>query len=357
MTAQTTVDETTNAYSQQEYAAAFAVAKEALTYVASFQTPPTPDVYEIWYRFAEGSNSELTEQLSFAMNELKSVSRERIQQLHQEFFARADANERNADLSNDLASELGGLESMINTQLTISGEFDDVVSSVGQTLSEDASPDELRGCVETVLATSQVMHNQLRELRTQLEQSQEKVEKLREDFLESQKSLQTDPLTGVGNRRCFDTAIKQAIEERSTTDKARVLLLIDLDRFKEINDVFGHTAGDEVLRYVASKMQQVASEAQIARYGGDEFAVFMSCEDPQIGLRLANSLCEYFANNRLTMRKTGETLGHVGLSIGMALLRSDDTGESWFDRADKLLYSAKQSGRGRVMAERKLDLG
>ncbi len=76
MTTQLTTDDRQQSYSQSDYAAAFAIAKQALTYVASFQTPPTPDVYEIWYRFAEGSNPELTEQLSFAVNELKSVSRE-----------------------------------------------------------------------------------------------------------------------------------------------------------------------------------------------------------------------------------------------------------------------------------------
>ncbi len=356
MTASMTIEETQPSYSQNEYAAAFEIAKNALTYVASFQTPPTPEVYEIWYRFAEGSNTALTEQLSFAVNELKSISRDRIEQIHHEFFSRMNSNGEEVELTECLAGELEGLESMIRAQINIGDDFGAAVSSAGQNLHDDADPEEIRGCVDAVLATSDLMQDQLRDLKTQLYESQSSVEKLRADYLESQKGLLTDPLTGVGNRRFFDSQMKQSIEDFSEQKSARTLMLVDLDKFKDINDTFGHAAGDEVLRYVAAEMHQLSADASIARYGGDEFAVFVDCEDPEQGLELATKFCDHFTNNRLTMRKTGETLGNITLSIGVALLRHDDTGESWFDRADKLLYSAKQSGRNRVMAERKLDV-
>ncbi len=129
MTTLLTTDNTQQSYSQQDHDAAFAIAKEALKYVARFQTPPTPEVYEVWYRFAEGENPDLTTQLSFAVNELKSVSRNRIEQLHQEFFARKESREEDADLTNCLAAELGGLESMIRTSITITDDFDAAVNA------------------------------------------------------------------------------------------------------------------------------------------------------------------------------------------------------------------------------------
>ncbi len=226
---------------------------------------------------------------------------------------------------------------------------------VGEKLHYRPGADEIRGCVEAVLATSESIQNQLRELTSQLQESQANVEKLQAGFLESQLSLQTDPLTGVGNRRFFDTVMTQSIDAARASQKSRILLLIDLDNFKDINDSYGHAAGDDVLCYVASKMQEIASDASIARYGGDEFAVFITCDQPHEGLELANELHQHFAGKYLTKRTTGETLGNVTLSIGLALLRSEDTSESWFDRADKLLYSAKKGGRSCVMAERKLD--
>jgi diguanylate cyclase len=261
-----------------------------------------------------------------------------------------------ADLTNCLATELGGLESIIRTSITITDDFDAAVSAVGENLHNRADPEEIRGCVEAVLANSESIQSQLRELTSQLQESQANVEKLQAGFLESQKSLQTDPLTGVGNRRFFDLLMTQSIDAARTSQMSRILLLIDLDNFKHINDSYGHAAGDDVLRYVASKMQEIASDASIARYGGDEFAVFMNCEQPHDGLELANELHQCFVGKHLTKRGTGESLGNVTLSIGLALLRSEDTSESWFDRADKLLYSAKAGGRSCVMAERKLGL-
>jgi diguanylate cyclase len=355
MTTPLTADNRHTTSSPSEPTAAFTLAKEALKYVAKFQTPPTPEIYEIWYRFAEGSNPELSRQLLFAVNELKSVSVERMTQLHQQFFPRSDGSQSNSEWTQNIAAELGDLESIIRTQITISDDFDAAVVAVGENLDEDCSVDEIRSCVEAVLATSETMHNQLRDLKSQLAESQANVEQMRSVVLESQKSLQTDPLTGVGNRRFFDVQMQHSIEACRQQPLAHILMLVDLDNFKRINDSFGHAAGDDVLRYVAAKIRQLAPEAAIARYGGDEFAVFANYEDAAQGLATAKQLCEYFASNRLTVRKTGESLGIVTLSIGLALLRNDDSSDSWFDRADKLLYSAKRSGRNCVMAERKLD--
>ncbi len=128
---------------------------------------------------------------------------------------------------------MGGLETMLRTSITINDEFDAAVSSVGENLHSEADADELRGCVEAVLATSESMQSQLRELTSQLEESQANVEKLHADFQESQKSLQTDPLTGVGNRRYFDSLMKRSIDNASKSQSSRILLLIDLDKFKD----------------------------------------------------------------------------------------------------------------------------
>lgn len=339
-------------YSEREYAAAFEIAKTALTYVASFKTPPTPEVYEIWYRFAEGENDALSEKLGFVVNELKSISRERIEEIHREFFASNESNQDSA-ITEKLADELTGLESMLRQQIAIGDDFGSAVTSANETLHEDAGPEQVRDCVEAVLATSETMQSQLFSLRSKLETSQDSVEKLRADFLESQVKLQIDPLTCVGNRRFFDATMKQSLEEQSDRDMHRVLMLVDLDKFKEINDTFGHSAGDEVLRYVASELARLCTGASVARYGGDEFAVFCDVVDPGEGLDLGNKLCEHFSKSRLTLKKTGQALGNLTLSIGVSTLRDDDSGDDWFDRADKLLYQAKQSGRSRVMAERR----
>jgi diguanylate cyclase len=356
MTANTTkTDPTQRTYSKGEYDAALEIAKGALRYVADFQTPPTPEVYEVWFRFAEGNNPELKEQLEYAVKELKTVDRKRIEQLHHQFFARAELKDTNADLTNSLASEMGSFESMIQSQIAIGNDFDAAVSAAGENLQEKSDADEVRNLVETVVATSESMRRELGKLRSELESSLAKVDSLREEFQESQKNLLSDPLTGVGNRRLFDTLIRQSVEDGPDPRTYRLLMLIDLDNFKDINDTFGHAAGDEVLRFVAFELQQLAPDASITRYGGDEFAMFVDCDSPSRGEALANEMRDYFTKNQLTMKKTGNSLGTVTLSIGVSVLREHDTCDSWFGRADKLLYTAKSSGRNRVYSEQKLD--
>lgn len=351
----TKTDPTQRTYSKAEYEAALAVAKHALKYVAEFQTPPTPEVYEVWFRYSEGNNPELKEQLEYAVKELKTVDRKRIEELHNQFFARADLKNTNADLTNSLASEMGSFESMIQSQIAIGNDFDAAVSAAGENLQEGSDPGQVRSLVETVVSTSETMRRELGKLRTELEASLAKVESLREEFHESQKNLLSDPLTGVGNRRLFDTLITQSVEDGPDARSNRLLMLIDLDKFKEINDTFGHAAGDEVLKFVAYELQQLAPDASITRYGGDEFAMFLDAKSASAGEVLANEIREFFTKNQLTMKKTGDSLGAVTLSIGVAVLREHDTAEAWFGRADKLLYTAKQSGRNRVYSEQKLN--
>jgi diguanylate cyclase len=109
-----------------------------------------------------------------------------------------------------------------------------------------------------------------------------------------------------------------------------------------------------VLKYVALALQSMSKEASIARYGGDEFAVFLESDQSERGKDLGEAICEHFAQTSLKDDQAGITLDRVTTSIGIARLRDDDDRESWFDRADKLLYNAKQLGRNRVVAERDL---
>ncbi len=179
---------------------------------------------------------------------------------------------------------------------------------------------------------------------------------MRESFFESQRMLLIDPVTEVGNRRFFDTMMARILEQPHPENKYNFLLIVDLDKFKDVNDTLGHAAGDDVLRYVAKRLSEISKEASVARYGGDEFTIFYEAETTTAGETLGETIREHFSTNTLKVARTGQTLSRVTMSIGIARLREDDTKESWFDRADKLLYGAKQSGRNQVMVERDLSV-
>lgn len=155
----------------------------------------------------------------------------------------------------------------------------------------------------------------------------------------------TDPLTGVANRLVFEQHMADACLRTAQGGVDTSLLVLDIDRFKEINDSFGHAAGDRALRIVAEQLRAgLRSDDLLARYGGEEFVVVLSDVGAEAALRVAESL-----------RKRIENLGFHGqqrpvritLSCGVTVLRGDDSPDTVFERADSALYRAKRGGRNR----------
>jgi len=338
-----------------ETAKAFTIAKEALGYVAKFRTPPTPNIYEVWYRYAEGDSLPLTEQLSYAVNDAQAANCELLEQLHKQFLSESDNSELSNQLGEQLLGTIGDVESIISTQLSAHDGFSAAVSTASDRVDvENMTAEALRACVESVLLSNEQMQSQLADLSKRLGDSKDQVHQLRASFVESQKEMMMDPLTGIGNRRLFDSLIQNATEHHERLRQHFFLLLIDLDHFKDVNDTYGHSTGDRVLKFVAANIERLSADASVARYGGDEFAVFINTDDVNDGVEFGEAICQFFAKNKLTVLETGEYLGQLTTSIGGARLRKEDTASSWFDRADQLLYSSKNAGRNRVMIERKI---
>jgi diguanylate cyclase len=252
---------------------------------------------------------------------------------------------------------MDSLQLLIRDQLTANDEFSVSITNAGAGLDVPGiSPEKVRDSVRIVLHSNEKIRGQLHELKNQLEESRSQIDHLRTSLQESQKSLMTDPLTGVGNRRFFDAMLTQAIKH-SKGEQHTFLILVDLDDFKQINDSFGHSVGDDVLAFVATEMQRIAAEASIARHGGDEFALLLRMNEPEQAHQLAQDIGQFFSHKNFTLANSGEVIGRLTVSIGVARLREDDDRDSWFQRADGLLYNAKNSGRNCVYMERELTHG
>ncbi|MCW6508572.1 GGDEF domain-containing protein [Hyphomicrobiales bacterium BP6-180914] len=157
-----------------------------------------------------------------------------------------------------------------------------------------------------------------------------------------------DPLTGLANRRLFDAHFREMVSDGINHAFVSALVLIDLDRFKQVNDHLGHAAGDECLRQVAIRLQKALPDAAlIARLGGDEFAVLLRAPLDAAGIarllkRASLALCRPLAWNGTHM--------DFGVSIGAAVLRQPPGFKlsNLFNRADAALYAAKAKGGNSV---------
>ncbi len=153
-----------------------------------------------------------------------------------------------------------------------------------------------------------------------------------------------DALTGLPNRRQFAIRLSNALGGLAGSDRSVAMMMIDLDRFKPVNDVFGHGIGDRVLIAFAKRASAVAgSGAMLARFGGDEFALLLPFADAEEPSRIARRLLALFERPF----DIGEVNVTLGASIGIAVAPQDGTGpEELTRRADIALYRAKVNGRG-----------
>jgi diguanylate cyclase (GGDEF)-like protein/PAS domain S-box-containing protein len=155
-----------------------------------------------------------------------------------------------------------------------------------------------------------------------------------------------DPLTDLPNRASFSEHLNAALERASQSGAMFALLAIDLDRFKEVNDVFGHAVGDELLCDVTRRLTEAAGDAFFARLGGDEFAMIIE--------RDAQPATAEILAERLQAAVSGDihVAGHhlrIGLSIGVAIYPADGADMTMLlGNADAALYRAKSDGRGSV---------
>lgn len=166
-----------------------------------------------------------------------------------------------------------------------------------------------------------------------------------------------DPLTGLGNRRHFHAALERSIETVARSGESVLLLLLDIDHFKSINDTHGHLAGDQVLRVIAGCLAScVRPMDTVARYGGEEFAVIMPNCRPLFGQAVAERIRKSIAALTIPVAPMLNIQATVSIGGAYAPEWVRSTADLWIERADSQLYRAKSAGRDRVKLDQPREL-
>jgi len=161
-----------------------------------------------------------------------------------------------------------------------------------------------------------------------------------------QEAATTDPLTGVCNRRSFDTEINRRVTQFRRYGTPCSLLIIDADHFKSINDTWGHDAGDQVLISMARVITATLRDIdQLFRIGGEEFAALLPETVGENSRKAAERVRQAVSESQIP---AGNRRLEVTISIGGSELLTDDNAETWYKPADRQLYAAKIGGRNRV---------
>jgi diguanylate cyclase len=196
------------------------------------------------------------------------------------------------------------------------------------------------------------MRDKLHTVSNQLEESHLQVVQLQTNLDRAEEAGLRDVVTAVGNRRFFDACLVEEVERARRASDDLCLALADIDKFKRVNDRFGHLVGDRLLRLFANILvQNVRRQDKVARFGGEEFALMFP------GARLVDAISAVerirliLESKQWTIEASGERVGKVTASFGVARLRANESANDLLQRVDQRLYEAKAQGRNRVVAD------
>ncbi|TQV80705.1 GGDEF domain-containing protein [Denitrobaculum tricleocarpae] len=331
------------------------IANAAFAEMRARKIPMTPENFNIWYDYCNGGNPVLS----------KAV--ERLVEKEAEF---TDAE--NADLyiehfgvkksSQDLHQVGGQIQSITEQVVTQLKSATDITTDYSKTLGDfsgelakaaDRSSDQLNGVIRDVMVKTQKVAQRNKDLEARLHTSAHQIDGLHEDLIKARQEAQTDGLTGLANRKCFDARLAEGMSSSEETGEELSLMLMDIDHFKTFNDTHGHQIGDQVLKLVAQILNKTfKGQDTAARYGGEEFAVILPNTKLDIAVKLAENIRVNLANQVLKNLRTGESFGKLTVSVGVARYHAGEPPEDLIQRSDKALYKAKQDGRNRVVSEK-----
>lgn len=300
-----------------------------------------PISYAIWYEYVAGTNQALRGQIDLLCKDGGKLDEMTTQQLYRKYVAELSlesAQQISADIRHVLDAVNQSTEHAQNETRRYGERISDWSEAVG-------SPST--ALIEDMQQETASIQSAMEALQSQLKNSQAEIARLEQEVTAARTEALLDGLTQLNNRRSFDAAIEKLLAENSREQHS--LMMIDIDHFKNINDNFGHTFGDRVIKSVAEILKaNIKGSDMAARYGGEEFAVLLPCTHAQGAHVLAEKIRTRVAASRIRRNGEVDALATVTVSVGVGTQLPGETAEAFVARVDAALYASKRSGRNRV---------
>jgi len=324
----------------------------ALGQIRALGEPATPRNFEIWYNYATGYNADLNKSINDTLEKTGALSEADLDQIYDTYIVTHRAGERIDSVGSRVLDEIRQVLDMVDAAAGSATNYSESLADASQQLEHAHDGEALRAVIAALVEGAKDMEANNKKLEARLSASRQEIEQLQQNLETVRSESLTDPLTTLSNRKFFDGALIRAIAEANAKQEPLALLMTDIDHFKSFNDQYGHLTGDQVLRLVAVAVKQNVKGRDIAaRYGGEEFVIALPTTALQSAITVAEQIRRAVMTKELVRRSSGERLGRVTISIGVAALRPADTPQQLIERADKCLYAAKNSGRNRVICE------
>jgi len=327
-------------------------AEIAFGQIKALRQPASPRHFEIWYAYATGYDPSLNQMINEMLARDGTLVEANINKIYDTFISPTRLTDRIDDVGTQVKGEIEQVMAMIGAAAGSAYNYTENLAHASEKLDHVDDGGGVRMIVESLVQATKEVERVNKTLEARLSASKLEITKLQEVLEAVRSETLTDPLTSLANRKFFDDALAKALAAAQERQEPLSLMLMDIDHFKKFNDSYGHLTGDQVLRLVAVAVKQnVKGQDTSARYGGEEFAVILPSTALRPALTVADKIRRAVMTKELVKRSTGENLGRVTMSIGVAALSPGDTPQSLIERADVCLYAAKRAGRNRVISE------
>ena len=334
--------------SDKSFEDSFATLKQTIPLLVKHKISAIPTNYALWYTYVSNQSPELKAAIDQVINGKMQLSEIKAKDLYRRHIS--DQQEVSAwELRQSLEAMLIELSQSVNDTRSETNNFkstmDNCMDDLVKVEKEGLSVEEVMALVRNLVKETQAIRSSTISFNSALSDAQKEIHRLRKQLEESQQEALYDALTGLCNRRYFDEELAtQALQPDLC------LILVDLDHFKKVNDTHGHVMGDLVLKATAKKLQGTCRDgAQAFRFGGEEFVVIVPNAKLPKARQMAESMRRAIEKIGVKDKRSGEILGDITASFGVAQLVKDMNPLALIEQADTLLYEAKRLGRNRVM--------
>jgi diguanylate cyclase len=309
---------------------------------------PNPMNFLVWYEYFLGSDPKLVAVLDNALQNRDGYTNTLGVRMYEEFLKEQQAS--TSDLERAFRRLL---ERMVSKLLDWTKSMDSHTQELDLYVSQladrhDIDTETLRNLTGNVLSTTRSIVASQTEMQQDLIAATSQITRLQKELEEARAEAMTDMLTKVANRRWFEQDLELAMQATTENNQLAVILM-DIDFFKKFNDNYGHLIGDAVLRFISNILKKNVEPSQlVARIGGEEFAVLVPNATVEEAFLLAENLRNKVATSHLKRKDTGETIGNINISLGIASYRVGEDWDTLYQRADAALYESKSNGRNRT---------
>jgi diguanylate cyclase len=309
---------------------------------------PEPANFAFAYQLLSDPNGDLARAVASLTDGGVRLTVRDIETLGVDFKPAANGNaakEKADGLVAQTQMQVEGFEDMVHAMRAETEGFGRDLAASAEAMTRTAGIDAAAG--GEIARITGAMLDRVHTAESRLEAVTREASELRAKLEEARDNARRDPLTDLPNRRAFE----EAYAAQTAAGEDICMAVCDVDHFKSVNDRFGHAVGDRVLKAIGDALSTACTGHLVTRYGGEEFAILFTGIDQAAARVILDTARVSVATRNYKLRESDAPLGDVTFSAGLTHARGNEMCSTVFQRADRLLYAAKEAGRNCVRSD------